>query len=242
MTEPTRLRDEGPEEIRALLRHAPKTLPMTADQRARSRARVARTAAAIAAGAGSLAWLQGAAVGAGLGVLTVGAAQVLPPLLLRAPSAAPSAAPAVQGTSVLPAPAPAPAPGPPPGNRERERERERDGDPPLRPPPRSPEPPASSAEAASPPPQDSLGQEAALLERARSALAASPAEALALTEAHAAQFPSGKLATERELVAIDALRRLGRTAEARARGDALLVRARGGLYEERIRKLLDGMR
>jgi hypothetical protein len=239
MREPTRLRDDGPEAIRALLRHAPKTRSMTADERARSRARVGRAAAGIAAGAGSLAWLQGAAIGAGLGVLTVGAAQVIPAL---------APAPAhVQGTSLRPAPAP--APGSPSGNRERERERERDGEPPLhepaaslRPPPKPPEPPASStAEAPSPPAVDSLGEEAALLERARAALGATPAGALALTEEHASRFPSGKLAMERELVAIDALRRLGRTGEARARGEALLVRARGSLYEERIRKVLDGM-
>jgi hypothetical protein len=47
---------------------------------------------------------------------------------------------------------------------------------------------------------------------------------------------------EREMVAIDALRRLGRTGEARARGEAMLARAQGGLYEERVRKLLEGMR
>jgi hypothetical protein len=49
------------------------------------------------------------------------------------------------------------------------------------------------------------------------------------------------MATERELLAIDALRRLGRASEARARAEALLPRARGGLYEERLRKLLDAL-
>ena len=81
-----------------------------------------------------------------------------------------------------------------------------------------------------------------MLERARASLGASPAGALAITEEHAARFPGGKLAVERELLAIDALRRLGRAGEARARGEALLSRARGGLYEERIRKLLDDLR
>jgi hypothetical protein len=83
-------------------------------------------------------------------------------------------------------------------------------------------------------------QEALLLERARAALHASPAEALALTDAHAAKFPNARLAMERELLAIDALRRLGRAAEARRRGEALEARDRGGLYKERLRTLLDG--
>jgi hypothetical protein len=47
---------------------------------------------------------------------------------------------------------------------------------------------------------------------------------------------------EREMVAIDALRRLGRTGDARARAEAMLSRARGSLYEERVRKLVEQMR
>jgi hypothetical protein len=93
-----------------------------------------------------------------------------------------------------------------------------------------------------PPPADPLAQEAALLERARAALSASPAQALALAEAHAARFPGGMLRMERDLVAIDALHRLGRTDEARARAKALLARAPGGFYEDRVRKLLTEMR
>jgi len=59
--------------------------------------------------------------------------------------------------------------------------------------------------------------EASLLEQARSALGASPARALSLTQQHAQQFPRGLLAQEREVIAISALRRLGRTTEADAR-------------------------
>jgi hypothetical protein len=40
---------------------------------------------------------------------------------------------------------------------------------------------------------------------------------------------------------VDALRRLGRRDEARARGEALLAQAQGSLYEGRVRKLLDGL-
>jgi hypothetical protein len=63
-----------------------------------------------------------------------------------------------------------------------------------------------------------------------------------LTETHAVRFPAGKLGMEREMVAIDALRRLGRAGEARARAEAMLGRAQGSLYEERVRKLLEQMK
>jgi hypothetical protein len=99
--------------------------------------------------------------------------------------------------------------------------------------------PRAPAEAPSP---DPLAEEAALLERARASLGGSPAEALALTGEHASRFPAGKLGMEREIVAIDALRRLGRRDEARARGEALRARVQGSLYEDRVRKLLEGLR
>jgi hypothetical protein len=63
--------------------------------------------------------------------------------------------------------------------------------------------------------------EAALLLRARRALASDPAGALRLTEEHARLFPSGTLVPEREVLAIEALARLGRSDEARQRLDAL---------------------
>lgn len=59
--------------------------------------------------------------------------------------------------------------------------------------------------------------EAQLLQRARAALATDPALALRLTEMHKARFGSGQLAQEREVIAIDALERLKRTNEAKAR-------------------------
>ena len=64
---------------------------------------------------------------------------------------------------------------------------------------------------------DAAATEALLLERARSALATNPAQSLALAQRHAAEFPHGLLTQEREVIAISALRRLGRTAEADAR-------------------------
>ena len=61
--------------------------------------------------------------------------------------------------------------------------------------------------------------EAALLERARRALASSPARSLALTEEHRQRYPNGALGQEGEVIAIEALRRLGRDREASRRAD-----------------------
>jgi hypothetical protein len=249
MSEPTRLRDQSPDAVRELLHHAPKTQAMSAAARSRTRVRVARFAA-ISAGVGSLAWLQGAAIGAGLGVLAVGAAEVVPTWLAPVPTALP--APTAPTRALAPSPTSSPrpdatldrsAPSVEPAGPATSASAEA---PPLKPVARPSEVPETAVDEGSAPaparPTDSLAQEAALLERARASLGASPAEALALTEAHAAQFPGGKLSMEREFVAIDALRRLGRSAQARARGEALLPRVRGGLYEERLKELLDRMR
>jgi hypothetical protein len=59
-----------------------------------------------------------------------------------------------------------------------------------------------------------------LLERARQALASDPNRALALTKEHARAYPKGVLAQEREVIAIEALKRLGRTEEAGSRRGA----------------------
>jgi hypothetical protein len=79
-----------------------------------------------------------------------------------------------------------------------------------------------------------------LLEEARLRLEASPAEAIARLDQHAREFPGGKLALEREFLAIKALRRLGRHAEGQARAEALLARSKGSPYEDRVRRILDG--
>jgi hypothetical protein len=238
---PTRWRDDGPQSVRDLLRHAPKSRSMTAEQRSRTSARVARLAA-LPLTAGMLFWVQSVALGAGLGVATlVVAAKVVPgwvatsvqPLHLPAPSASWTAAvpkPPMPLPSEPDEPAPiasSPSASPPP--------------PDLRLPSvaldRGAEPPsaASSGPARNP---DSLSREAELLEQARAELGGNPAEALRIAQKHASLFPNGKLSIERELVAVDALQRLGRAQEARARGDALLARSPGSLYEQRIRRIL----
>jgi hypothetical protein len=80
-----------------------------------------------------------------------------------------------------------------------------------------------------------------MLERARASLEHDPAASLAELNAHAAAFPTGTLAMERELLAVNALGRLGRVREARARGEALLGDAQGSIYEARVRAMLDAL-
>jgi len=59
--------------------------------------------------------------------------------------------------------------------------------------------------------------EDALLEQARRALGSDPRRALSLAREHETTYPGGVLAQEREVIAIEALRRLGRTDEAERR-------------------------
>src|SRR6185437_12473589 len=77
-----------------------------------------------------------------------------------------------------------------------------------------------------------------LLQRAQGALAASPAQALALTREHTARFPGGAFSQEREVVAIQALLRLGQREEARARGARFVATYPGSGYRRRIEALL----
>ncbi len=237
MSRKTRWRDHGPDDVRELLRHAPKTRDLGPADRARTRARVAQIGG-IAAVAAGLSLLQSAALGAGLAVVTLIAAEIGTSWLAPSPSSTAVIASAPVATSVrvpvpVRVPAAVPAPSSPPAD--------------LPSPPPSAHRPEAPPIAEDPPPlaparaPDTLAEEAALIERARVALGASPAEALARTEEHAARFPAGKLSMERELVAIDALGRLGRRPEARSRAEHLLARARGGLYEARLQKLLGGL-
>ena len=86
--------------------------------------------------------------------------------------------------------------------------------------------------------KDTLSAEAQYLERARSKLDARPAEALRELDAHAARFPKGQLAAEREYLAIVALHKLGRDADARLRADRFLVRYPSSPYVTLVKKLL----
>jgi hypothetical protein len=76
--------------------------------------------------------------------------------------------------------------------------------------------------------------EAELLERARGLLGSSPGRALALTDLHRARFPSGVLAQEREVIAIEALKRLGRTDDAARRAADFARRYPGSAYRKKL--------
>jgi hypothetical protein len=80
--------------------------------------------------------------------------------------------------------------------------------------------PSSGSKVSAPPPRSratSGVSEVELLERARRALGSDPRRALSLTQEHRARFPQGVLGQEREVIAIEALRRLGRSEEAERR-------------------------
>jgi hypothetical protein len=66
--------------------------------------------------------------------------------------------------------------------------------------------------------------------------------ALAGVEEHAAAFPRGRLAAEREFLRIDALRRLGRAAEARRFAETYAARFPRAIYVERVERVLGVMR
>jgi hypothetical protein len=76
--------------------------------------------------------------------------------------------------------------------------------------------------------------EPVLLEQARRALVSSPATALALTNQHVARFPHGVLTQESEVIAIEALRRLGRSAEADRRAAAFAQAFPGSAHQRMV--------
>jgi hypothetical protein len=215
---------EAPESLRALLRSAKSDLPTSADL-----ARLEAKLGPMLAGGTAPSTTPGMS-GLGKAGLAVVGALVLSGGIFLASRPAPRA----------PEPAPAPA------------AKELDAPPPLqRAAPATPETTPSAApdidkpatEAAPTAPRTDTGAtrptlvpEDQLLEKARRALASDPNRALALTREHARSYPSGVLAQEREVIAIEALKRLGRTGEADARR---------GTFEQRYpqsahRRNLDG--
>jgi hypothetical protein len=100
------------------------------------------------------------------------------------------------------------------------------------------EPPVVSPTMA-PSPVSPVDTEFSLVEQAQRALAADPGRALDLTDRDARLYPSGALAQEREVIAIQALLGLGRADEARARGARFSQAFAGSAYAPRIAQLLD---
>ncbi|HTN89050.1 MAG TPA: hypothetical protein VL242_35475, partial [Sorangium sp.] len=97
---------------------------------------------------------------------------------------------------------------------------------------------AGSARAALPDAETELG----LLQRAQEALAARPAEALALADAHLRRFPGGALAQEREVIAVGALKALGRGGEALARANRFIAEHPSSAYRRRLEILVPELR
>jgi hypothetical protein len=85
---------------------------------------------------------------------------------------------------------------------------------------------------------DALAREIALVDAARGDLAGAPARALVALDAHRREFPRGQLAAEREFLAVEALRRMNRLAEARARAAELEARYPSSSYASRAARLL----
>jgi hypothetical protein len=81
--------------------------------------------------------------------------------------------------------------------------------------------------------------EAGLLERAQAALQRDPAGALALTREHQRRFARGALGQEREVIAIEALKRLGRHEAASSRAAAFERRYRGSVHRPRLERSTD---
>jgi hypothetical protein len=241
---------EAPDALRGLLIQA-RGLEPTARQTARLAARLgpllgagiggdttgftsgsgAAAAAGAAAGGSSLAGLSGgmklAAVLAVAGGLAGGAVW----LQSSEPEPAPVEIPGTERTSVPVAPVPERAPTPseaaladqaPPAALEQE---------PAARAPRARELAAQPSVAAH------KASEAELLERARAALKAEPGAALGLTRDHAQRFPGGVLAQEREIIAIEALSRLGRASEAAARASAFKKRYPDSPHQRKLETL-----
>lgn len=225
MTDPPRLRDSDSDDVRALLSQARPPRGMTAAERRRAERRIAHVGAA-AAGFGVLFWLKGLALGAVVGTAAVVAHVVVEDAFTQdvqpqtnIPSRVQVPPPVVVEYPSVDAAADVGA----------DVVQDADADAPAE----AKVPVARAMDAG-----DRLAAELALVQRAQSLIAGDPARALALTVEHARRYPDGQLGMEREIVAVEALKRLGRQAEARRRAEALLERAKGSLYEERVRNLI----
>ncbi len=222
--------EQASAEVLALLRVARPPSALDAAARTRSVRRVAALGLTPAvAAAVSVSWAQ-IALGAALGMLgtlaTMGAAQLLfgrespsPSVVQLASARAPAVSSAEVPESTPPSVAASVSATLPPFA------------------PRSSPKPAAAQPSALPA-ENQLDQEIALLETARSKLAASPHLALSALRDHELRFPAGQLRIEREFLIVDVLVRLGRRPEAEGRAQALERQAPKSLYGERLDRIL----
>ena len=227
MNAPRRLLDDpgaDPALQRVLGRGAAR--PLDEVTRRRLRGRLARAAALPAVAAW---WLFVKSALAALGVVGVAATAATVTGVVEWRSARPASPPAAKP---LPARAPQSAPLVAPAEPEIEPTLPNAPTQNLNPTPPLPAPAAAVSAGAS------LAQESALLEQARREMRRSPGLALQIADEHGARFPRGQLASERALLQVEALHRLGRDAEARLLAAPLLKGASGDLYRERVGQLL----
>ena len=152
-----------------------------------------------------------------------------PPASDRAGVAAPPAT--APGLSAARGQQPAPAPDAPAPGREDAR--------PSLPAARAKVPATSSGAEGAPLAANTVVEsEVELLKQARSALAADPLQAYALSERCRAQYPGGAFAQEREYIAISALVRLGRDSEARSRASLFRMHYPSSAYLPRLARML----
>lgn len=97
------------------------------------------------------------------------------------------------------------------------------------------EAPAAAEKPAEKAPEAKL-DEYELLWQARQKIHRDPAASLALLDDHAARFANGQLAPEREVLAVEALRALGRTEDAEARLRRFRTRYPGSIHLRRLQK------
>lgn len=82
--------------------------------------------------------------------------------------------------------------------------------------------------------------EVSLLDSARAKLRTDPNRALELTREHARRFPNGALVQEREVIAIEALRRLGKSDAAKKRGEDFSQHYPDSAHQSKIEQTLKG--
>jgi hypothetical protein len=222
--DPPRLLDpasSAPPELRALFEAGAADLPNDAQLAALA----ARLGPVLAPNAGPTA-ASGTATGVKVGV---GLAAVIGAVgLVVGLRGKPDAPPRSDSARTVPSAAPTPSPAPSPPAQAPE---ETSAAPSA---PASEGPAASAAHPTISPAFRPAESEAEFLERARGALAKSPAQALALANLHRSRFPGGVLAQEREVIAIEALKRLGRTEEATRRAADFARRYPGSAYRLKL--------
>jgi len=220
--------DDGPAHLRDLLLEAEASQPLDARTRARSRRRLVAMSA-LPAAVGVMFWVKNIALGAVLGSAVAVVAYTPRFLQLSAVKRDVTASqPAARATGVrrsVPA--------------VRDASVEDSGAVATVTAVSSVAAPVRSSVAALPSAEPSpLSRETQLLERARGLLVNDAQQALLTLDAHRREFPHGALELERELMAVDALLKLGQRQEAQQRATQLRAQAPGSIYEQRLTRLL----